>query len=152
MARIAVRTHIEAEPARVFATLVAWEAQPSWRRGVVAVRLRGEQREGVGVRLRFVTALPGGLTVVDDQAVTEWEADRLVAVRHTARYARGVGAFELHPTPHGTRVEWWEELDLPLWAVGEAIGTLLVVPWLSRRHRASLAGLKRVCESDSVRP
>ncbi|HEY8339915.1 MAG TPA: SRPBCC family protein [Egibacteraceae bacterium] len=152
MARIAVTTHVEAPPSRVFAVLTAWEAHPSWRRGVRSVRLRSEQREGVGTALRCRTEVVAGIAIDDDLVVTAWQPERVVAVRHTARLVRGVGAIELTPTRHGTRVDWWEELDLPLWAVGEAIGTLLVVPWLSRRHRASLAGLKRVCESDSVRP
>lgn len=145
-------THVEAPPARVFGALVDWESQPTWRRDARRVVVRGDERRGVGTHLLLRTELLPGVIIDDHVVVTGWEEERLVAVRHSGRVVRGVGAVELAPTPHGTRVEWWQEVDLPLWAVGEALATLLVVPWATRTARASLAGLKRVCESRSVRP
>jgi uncharacterized protein YndB with AHSA1/START domain len=151
MARVQSTTHVEAPAERVFAVLSDWQAQPLWMRDARSVEVRGDARTGVGVRLRRRTDILAGIVVNDDMVTTAWTDDRLIAVRHTGRIIGGVGAFELTPTAYGTRIEWWEEIDPPLGPLGEAVATL-AVPWFTRVFRASLAGLKRVCESTSVRP
>lgn len=163
MARIEVTTHIEADPDRVWEVLVDWEGQPRWMRDAHSVRVLSPHREGVDVVVRCRTDIIGGLrgaqrrggsllVVDDDMVTTEWERPRVIGIRHLGRLIRGVGAFELKPTSEGTHFTWWEEIDAPLGPIGEALATVVVVPVVRRVFRASLAGLKRVCESTSVRP
>lgn len=163
MARIEVTTHIEAGPQRVWDVLTDWEGQARWMRDAHSVRVLSPHREGVDVVVRCRTDVFGGLwgpsrrgssrlAVDDDMVTTEWEEPRVIGIRHLGWLIRGVGAFELSPTDHGTHFTWWEEIDPPLGPLGEAVATVAVVPAVRRVFRASLAGLKRVCESTSVRP
>lgn len=145
MARIEVMTHIEAPPEHVWAVLVDWERQARWMVDATRVEVCTPQREGSGVVVRCRTNILG-VPVNDDLVVTQWDVSEVLGVRHLGWLIRGVAAFELSPTPHGTRVEWWEEIEVPLRAVGEAVAGPLVVPWVSRTFRRNLAGLKRECE------
>lgn len=149
--RVAVDIHVEAPPERVWAVLVDWEAQPRWMVDARAVEVIGDRREGVGTRLRCPTDLVGGLVVVDEFEVVEWKPPRVLGVLHTGWLIRGVGAFELTATDHGTHVRWWEEIVPPLGSLGE-LAAPLVEPLVARVFRRSLAGLKRAVEHRSVRP
>jgi carbon monoxide dehydrogenase subunit G len=151
VARIEATTHIEAPVAHVWEVLLDWEGQSAWMVDARSVEVTSEQREGPGVSLVVATDILG-MVVMDGMETTEWETERLVGVRHTGWLIRGVGAFELEPTPHGTHFTWWEEVDPPLGPVGEMGATLLVAPVVRRVFRRSLANLKRVCESRAVRP
>lgn len=151
MARIEVSTHVEAPCERVWALLVDWEAQPRWMVDAESVTVLSPQREGAGTVVRCMTDL-FGVVVTDDMVVTAWEPPRALWIRHLGRLIRGVGAFELEPTEDGTRLTWWEEIDPPFGPVGDTATSLLVVPRVRRLFRASLAGLKRLAESSSVRP
>lgn len=146
MARIEASTHIQAPVARVWDVLCDWEAQPVWMRDARSVEVTSPHRTGPEVVLRCRTAI-AGILVTDTMVTTEWEEQRIIGVRHTGWPIRGVGAFEVAPTPHGTHFTWWEEITVPLWAVGEAVATLVVVPPVRRVFRRSVAGLKRVCET-----
>lgn len=152
MARIEVATHIEAPPRRVWDVLVDWEAQPRWMLDARQVEVTSAHRTGVDVTLRCATDIVAGVVVDDPMIVTDWQEPRRLAVRHTGRVIRGVGAFELTPTPEGTALTWWEDAAVPLWALGEVVADLTVVPYVERIFRVSLAGLKRIAESHSVRP
>jgi hypothetical protein len=151
MARVEATTHIEASPERVWEVLVDWEGQAAWMVDADSVTVLSPHREGPDVTIRALTRL-GPAAVRDDMAVTDWQEHRLIAIRHLGLLIRGVGAWELTPTAHGTRFVWWEELELPLGQLGELAGNAIVAPWVKRNFRASLAGLKRVCESSSARP
>jgi uncharacterized membrane protein len=151
VARIEATTHIEAPVAQVWEVLLDWERQPDWMVDARSVEVTSEHREGPGVVLSCATDI-AGFVVSDEMETTEWEDERVIGVRHTGWLIRGVGAFELEPTPSGTHFVWWEEVDPPLGAVGEMGATLLVVPIVRRVFRRSLANLKRVCESRAVRP
>lgn len=150
MARVEVTTHVEAEPARVWAVLTDWESQAEWMRDAVEVTILSPHREGVDVVVRCRTRIAAGLVVNDDLITTEWDAPRVLGVRHTGWLIRGVAAFELQPTAHGTHVTWWEEIDPPLGFVGEAAVGLIAVPLVTRVFRSSLAGLKHLCESPTA--
>lgn len=146
MARVEAVTHVEAPAALLWEALVDWESQPEWMADAHWVQLLGEQREGVGTRLRCRTDIAFGVRVDDDMVVTAWEPNQLLEVTHEGPVIRGVGAFELSPTAHGTRFEWWEEFSAPLGALGEQVAGLLVVPWLRPVFRRSLSALKRLVE------
>ena len=146
MARIEVFTHIEAPPPIVWDVLVEWERQAQWMDDVTRVDVLSREREGIGVLLRCRTNILGvGLN--DDLVVTEWSPQTVLGVRHLGWAIRGVAAFELASTAHGTHVTWWEEAEVPLGSVGEAIAPPVVLPWVQRMFRRNLANLKRLCEA-----
>jgi uncharacterized protein YndB with AHSA1/START domain len=145
MARIEVSTHIEAPPQRVWDVLVDWERQAEWMDDASRVEVLGGDREGIGVTLRCRTDILG-VSVNDDLVVTEWRPGEVLGVRHLGWVIRGVAAFELTATSYGTHVAWWEEADVPLGAIGEALAPPVVTPWVRRVFRRNLANLKRICE------
>lgn len=147
MARIEAVTHVEAPVPRVWERLVDWERQAEWMVDARSVSVLSQAREGVGVELRCRTNILG-FVVNDDLSVTEWKEPAVLGVRHLGLVVRGVGAFELSPTAYGTRLEWWEEAEAPGGVVGDALAGVLVVPWVTRVFRRSLARFKRICESD----
>lgn len=146
VARIEATTHVEAPPQRVWDVLVDWERQADWMVDARSVTVLSPQREGRGVVVRCRTNIVG-FVVNDDLEVTEWDEPAILGVRHRGPVLQGVGAFELTETPYGTRLLWWEEADAPLGAIGDAVAGLVLVPWVNRVFRRSIARLKRVCES-----
>jgi hypothetical protein len=149
VARIAVQTHIEAPVGRVWEQLVRWERQAEWMVDARSVQVLSSVREGVGVELNCRTDILG-VAVDDGLTVTEWAPPYVLGVRHSGPLIRGAGAFELFETPYGTRLEWWEEAEAPGGAVGDALAGVVVVPWVSRVFRRSLARFKRLCEAAST--
>ena len=152
MARIETAAHIEAPVEAVWDVLTDWESQPRWMHDAKAVVVTSPQRVGVGTVLRCPTNIALGLIIDDILEVTEWVEHRRVGVLHRGLVIRGVGAFELSPTPHGTHFVWWEEVAAPLGDFGDQLVSVFAVPYVTRIFRRSLANLKRVCESVAVRP
>lgn len=158
MARIEERVRIDASLDHVWAVLTDWEGQARWMGDARSVTVLTPRREGLGVIIRAETDLLG-VIVNDDMEVTEWrvpggsrDPGAVIGIRHLGRLIRGVGAFELEPLPDGaTRFTWWEEIDVPFGALGDAAAGVVVVPWVSRVFRGSLGALKRVCE-EPARP
>ena len=146
MARIEAVTHVEAPRRAVWDLLIAWERQPEWMVDARSVQVLSAAREGVGTTIRCRTNILGGVLVDDDLSVTEWHEESVLGMRHLGRLIRGVGAFELSETAYGTRLLWWEEAEVPFGALGDALAGVLVVPWVHRVFRRSLAGFKQVCE------
>lgn len=151
MARIEVATHIMASPEHVWAVLTDWEGQTRWMRDARAVTVLSPHREGTDVVVRCMTRI-AGLTVTDDLVTTRWQPPQVLEVRHLGWLIRGVAAFDLEAVAGGTRLVWWEEIDPPAGALGEALANAAVVPLVTRVFRGSLAGLKGLCEASGVRP
>jgi hypothetical protein len=151
MARVQVATHVEASPEEVWDLLVQWERQPEWMVDARAVTVQGTRRDGEGVRLACRTDIAFGLELDDILVVTGWQPPASLAVSHEGPVMRGAGAFELHRTDAGTHLVWWEEFSTPLGAVGDAAATVLLVPWVRRIFRRSVANLKRLAERSSPR-
>ncbi len=91
-----------------------------------------------------------GVTVEDVMRVTGWRDQEELEVTHLGRVITGSGAFVLHDAPDGgTRIEWWEEVDPPLGALGEWGATTLVLPILKRIFGRSLSRLARLAEAEA---
>lgn len=146
MARIEATTHVEAPPQRVWDVLVDWGRQAEWMVDVRSLAVVSEERDGLGVTVRCRTNILG-LTVNDELEVTEWEPPTTLGMRHLGPVIQGAGAFELTETPYGTRLVWWEEAHAPLGSVGDTVTGVVIVPWVNRVFRRSLARLKRLCEN-----
>ena len=151
MATVEVRVHIDRPVEHVWAVLVDWEGQPRWMQDARRVEVLSEHRTGSGVRLRVATDIAAGIVVTDEMVTTEWEPQRVIGVRHTGWLIKGTGAFELEPVSGGTVFTWWEEIDPPLGALGEAVTAAVVVPFVRRVFRRSLAALKVLCEQQPAR-
>ena len=157
MARVEERIHIHRPVDHVWGVLIDWESQPAWMQDAKSVTVTSDHREGEGVTIAVPTNIALGLTVMDEMRVTEWVEKSKIAVTHTGSFIKGSGAFEVQPTvrengEEGTLFTWWEEIDAPLGAVGEAVATYLAVPYVGFIFRRSLRALKRVSESTAVRP
>ncbi|MEE8599673.1 SRPBCC family protein [Euzebya tangerina] len=157
MARVEERIHIHRPTGHVWKILTDWESQPAWMQDAKSVTVTSDHRTGVGVTIAVPTNIALGLTVMDEMRVTEWVEEHKIAVTHTGRFIKGSGAFEIQPTvrpagEEGTLFTWWEEIDAPLGALGEAVATYAAGPYVSFIFRRSLRALKRVAESTAVRP
>ena len=132
--------HIPASPARVWEALCDWEATEDWMVPPTTVEVMGEQREGVGTRIRAVSTVLKVLRLIDHMVVTNWIAEREIRTRHVGWMVRGDGIFRMHPEGEGTRFEWIEDFAFPLGPVGEIVGTLLrpFGEWFLRRSCARL--------------
>lgn len=151
MARVEERVHIHRPVAQVWDLLIDWESQPDWMQDARSVTVTSPNRTGVGVTIDVPTNIPLGITVLDVMEVTEWEAQRTIAVRHTGRVIKGSGAFELAPTrlpggAEGTIFTWTEDIDAPLGVVGDTIARFTAVPVVSWVFRRSLRALKAYAE------
>ncbi|HEX9774168.1 MAG TPA: SRPBCC family protein [Actinomycetota bacterium] len=149
MAYFHAEVGIAAPPHRVFAMLADWERQAEWMVDATTVEVFGEQREGVGTRVRAVTRVTLGVPIVDTMVVTDWEPDRLIRVRHLGAIVRGDAWWILRPDASGTRLEWGEDLVPPLGALGEVGGLLLRRP-IESLLLASARKLKALVEQATV--
>jgi uncharacterized membrane protein len=150
--RLEVDRHVDAPRAVVWRVLTDWERQPEWMLDAKSVEVLTPEREGVGVTIRCPTNLLG-VTVEDVMRVTAWREQEELEVTHLGRIITGSGAFLLFDAPDGgTRIEWWEEVDPPLGALGEWGATTLVLPILKRIFGRSLSRLARLAEADARAP
>lgn len=143
--------HIHRPVDRVWDVLVDWESQPDWMQDARSVTVTSPHRTGVGVTIDVPTTIALGITVLDVMEVTEWVEHRKISVRHTGRFIKGSGAFEVAPTRlpdggEGTLFTWWEDINAPLGRLGESVATYVVVPIVAFVFRRSLRALKRVAE------
>lgn len=148
--RVEVCRYVFAPPEIVWAVLTDWERQADWMVDARSVTVTSGHREGTGVRIVCPTNVLG-FTVRDEMEVTEWVAGERLTVEHLGSLITGTGTFELEPTPVGTRIVWWEEIDPPLGVVGELGARLVVHPYVEHLFSRSLENLKRLCEREARR-
>lgn len=149
--RLEVSVEAAASRQRVWDVLTDWERQSEWMLDAKSVEVLTPEREGLGVTIRCPTDLLG-VTVDDVMRVTGWsEPDRL-EVTHLGKVITGSGAFVLVALgPDRTRIDWWEEVEPPLGAVGEWGASRLLLPILRRIFTRSLAGLAAIAEGEAGR-
>lgn len=142
--RLEIMIDVAADRRRVWQVLTDWERQSEWMLDAKQVEVLTPERSGIGVTIRCPTNLLG-VTVDDVMRVTRWEPPRLLAVTHLGSVISGDAAFELTDLGGvGTRVQWWEEVDPPLGAVGEFAASTFARPvlrWLFTRSLRRFAGL-----------
>jgi carbon monoxide dehydrogenase subunit G len=149
-----VRLEVSVEAAAprqvVWDVLTAWERQSEWMLDAESVEVLTPQRRGVGVTIRCPTNLLG-VTVEDVIRVTAWSEPDLLEVTHLGRIITGSGAFTLvEQGPDRTRIDWWEEVDPPLGALGEWGATTVVLPVLRRIFTRSLRNLASLAEAEAA--
>ena len=149
--RLEVEREMAAPRQVVWEVLTRWEEQPRWMLDAKAVEVLTPARSGVGVTVRCPTNLLG-ITVEDVMRVTRYDAPVALEVTHLGRVITGDGGFELEEVDAvSTRVQWWEEVDPPLGALGELGASRVVLPVLRRIFGHSLARLAALAEAEAAR-
>jgi len=135
----------------VWAFVEPVEDHVTWMADAVAITFRGEQTRGVGTRFVCDTKV-GPIRLQDEMEITEWEAPRVMGVRHQG-LVTGTGKFTLQRSVAGGTLFAWEEvLDFPWWLggpLGELVGGRLVLKQIWKRN---LRTLKQQVESRTPTP
>ena len=128
---------VAADVEQTWAAGTDWDRQGEWMLGT---RVRGTEQggRGVGGGIRAVTGI-GPVGIVDTMVITKWTPPHACAVRHTGRFVRGTGTFEVVERPSGATFVWSEQLDLPFGAVGR-FGWRFAAPPFEWALRRSLRG------------
>ncbi len=149
MTQIRVAIELDAPPSRVWEVVEPIERHVDWMADAVAIRFHGDQTRGVGTTFDCDTKV-GPIRLTDEMAITEWEPERAMGVRHEG-IVTGSGVFTLDPIDLGrrTRFTWTEDLRFPWYLggrLGELVGGRVVMRAIWRRN---LAELRRLVESGS---
>lgn len=140
MARLRVRTVLDAPPEVVWRDLQDIGSHAQWMEDAVAIRFASDQTSGVGTRFDCDTKI-GPFRLTDQMEITEWSPGKAMGVQHTGLVA-GTGRFTLKKAWGGRTVfQWRETLRFPLW-MGGPVGALVAKPvlrWVWRRNLRNLA-------------
>ena len=140
MGPITVWRDIEAPLDAVWREVSQLESHPEWMSDVASIEFDGEQRCGIGTRMRVETVV-GPLRTTDVMTVTGWTERRSIAVEHTGLVS-GTGRLDLSPVAGATRLLWTEDLRFPA-ITGGALTALLAGPVLTLIWRRNLEHLSR---------
>ena len=147
-ATITVSVAIEAPVGEVWEAVRRIESHVDWMADAESISFTSAAREGVGVTFDCVTKV-GPIRLTDRMAITEWEAPRLIGVRHDG-IVSGTGRFTLTPIPgEATEFAWTEQLAFPL-RLGGPVTATLAAPVFKAIWRRNLRRLKRVVERGST--
>jgi len=143
MIQFTVETEIARPAAEVFAYLTDPTKLATWQTNTVSAAAEDDQPVGLGTRLREVHRAPGGKQLTSLVEVSEYEPDRVFALR-TLEGALPIHArITLEPTQLGTQLRFR--------AHGEPSGAMRVAQpllrlTLKRQFAGYCATLKRVLE------
>jgi hypothetical protein len=141
VAELVVSCDIAAPREQVWELLVDWEDHERW---MLLTRARGGS--GVGEQIEAFTGI-GRFGFLDTMEITVWEPPERAVVRHTGRFVRGSGSFEVRETAPGcSRIVWSEWVDLPFGLIGR-LAWPVVRPLLKAGVSFSLRRLAELVES-----
>lgn len=147
-AELQAQVSVAAEPDAVFAAITDWARQSEWMLGTEVHITSGDGRS-VGSTLAAFTGV-AGVGFLDTMEITRWDPPRRCDVRHTGRFVRGAGVFDVLPGPGEHAVfRWVEALDIPFGAVGR-LGWPVVRPAFAWGLRQSLDRFRRFCEENAA--
>ena len=141
---IVVSVDIDATPERVWEVVEPIERHVDWMHDAVAIRFTTERTRGTGTEFLCDTKV-GPFKLVDRMEITEWEAGRVMGVRHTG-LVTGSGRFTLEPIDLGrrTRFTWAEDLMFPCWMggqIGAWVGGKIALGPIWRRNLRNLRAI-----------
>ena len=140
MAKIRVRTTLDAPPEQVWADLADLASHVDWMHDAVAIRFLTDRSSGVGTRFECDTKV-GPLRTTDVMEVTKWVPGKAMGVRHTG-VITGEGTFTLRKARGGrTRFTWSERLAFPRRLGGPVTAVVAkpVLRWVWKRNLRALA-------------
>lgn len=144
MIQFTVQTEIACPPTEVFAYVTDPAVLANWQTNTVSATPEGNRPLGLGTRVREVHRAPGGKQLATLVEVSEYEPDRVFALRTIE------GALPIHaritfePTERGTRVHFQAHGE-PSGAMRLAQSLLRVT--LKRQFAGYCATLKRIMEN-----
>lgn len=141
VARIRVRTVLDAPPRVVWRDLEDIASHQEWMVDAAEIRFLTAQQSGPGTRFECDTKV-GPFRLTDVMEITEWRPGRAMGVDHSG-VVSGTGRFTLRGV-RGNRTVfvWKEKLRFPLW-LGGPIGAFLAKPVLHLVWRRNLRNLAR---------
>jgi carbon monoxide dehydrogenase subunit G len=140
--RVEASVDLPVEPATAFASMVDLPSQERWIIATSLYPIDGSVAiPQVGSRMAAFTGI-GSVGFLDTMVVTVYDPPWRWITQHEGEFVRGVGIFEVHATPGGSRVTWAEELDLPFGVVGR-LGWPLIKPLARIGLQASLRRLAK---------
>ncbi len=149
MARIRVRTTIDAPPRAVWRAIEDISTHVEWMADARAIRFLTPQRRGVGTAFECDTAV-GPFTLTDVMEITRWDRGKAMGVRHVG-VVTGEGTFRLRSRRGGrTKFVWRERLRFPWW-LGGPVGAWFGAIVLDLVWRGNLRRLKRYVEAGAGR-
>lgn len=144
MAKIRVKTVIEASPAEVWDAIEDIGTHTQWMTDAVAIRFVTDRTSGVGTRFECDTKV-GPFRLTDIMEITEWSPRKAMGVRHVGLVV-GEGLFTLEKVRRGrTRFVWREEVRFPWW-MGGPVGGVVGGRVLKRIWKGNLRQLKALVE------
>ncbi len=142
MGELVAEISTDVTPERLWAVVTDWPNQGRWI-PLTTAALFGRGPAAVGSQVEAWTGI-GRLGFLDVMIVDVWQPPVRLDLRHVGRVVRGAAGFVIEPLGgRGSRIQWWERIDLPLGRVG-ALAWPLVVPvfrWLLQRSLRSLAAV-----------
>jgi hypothetical protein len=142
---VEVTVLIDAPLDRVWAEVEPIEDHVRWMADAESITFTGPTRRGVGTTFECVTRI-GPFHTVDRMVVTEWDAPRMMGIRHEGLFT-GTGRFTLAAvTPAQTQFTWTEQIRFP-WGLGGPVGARAAEPVLRRVWNANLRRLARLVTS-----
>ena len=152
MARLELRTFIQATPERIWSILVDFDGQKRWMADLRHLRITSAARQGVGTILEVTSELFRLPVVRDRIEVDSWQPPHEYTVVHTGRFT-GTGGFRLDAVAGGTIFYWWEDFKPPLGPIGEFAFSQIVGPHMRRVFGRSMDNLRNLAENDpSTKP
>jgi uncharacterized protein YndB with AHSA1/START domain len=144
MIQFTVGTDIELPPAEVFAFVTDPAKLASWQTNTISAVADTDQPFGLGTRVREVHRAPGGRQLASVVEVSEYEPDRVFALRTLEGPLPIDARITLEPTELGTRLQF-DAHGQPS-GVMRLVGPLLQLT-LKRQFAGYCATLKRVLEN-----
>jgi uncharacterized protein YndB with AHSA1/START domain len=139
-----VETEIGRPPGEVFAYVTDPAKLSTWQTNTVSAVVEGAGPVGLGTRIREVHSAPGGREVPSLVEVSEYEPDRLFALRMIEGPLPLDGRISLEPTAAGTRMSF--QVHGRPGGLLRIASPLMKRP-LKRQFEAHCAELKRVLEA-----
>lgn len=139
MGRIAVSRTMPIPKQRVWEAVADLGSHPDWMRDAESLAFIGDQRRGVGTRMRVETTI-GPLRTVDVMEVTGWKEGSWIEVVHQGLVS-GRGKLSVETENATTVARWEEELVFPWW-LGGGVTAWLTRPFLAKVWRANLRRLE----------
>jgi uncharacterized protein YndB with AHSA1/START domain len=145
VARIRVRTTLDAPPEVVWADLADLASHVDWMHDAVSIRFLSDTSTGVGTRFECRTKV-GPFRTTDVMEITRWDPGRAMGVAHRG-LVRGSGTFTLRPLRGGrTRFTWRERLRFP-YLLGGPLTAIAAKPVLKRLWRRNQRNHQRRFDS-----
>ena len=150
-----LQAHIstDASPERLWSVATDWPNQGQWI-PFTRSRLTGGGRTGTGSRIEAWTGI-GRVGFLDVMIVEVWTPPSRLELRHIGKIVRGSAGFVIEPLgARGSRIVWWERIDLPLGVLGRLAWPVVerVSRWTLQRSLRKLAAIASAAPAAPTAP